>query len=269
MVQWLGHCASNAGARVQSLVRELDPMCCHWRSHVVQSLSHIRLFVTLFFKIRSWETQRGQLMWPSWTVGEQRKGASTSCQSDSKARLLTTILLCPFRRYPEHYHLWAGSGPRSPPFPGRLWWDKEHHTQTCRDAEAESEMRDPDDPVTGEQGVTTLLGPPSRGGLVKLRRLDHQPPTVSQDCVEDSVTPIALRLNFSLVGEPARNYGGLRPVLAVDALRLFTALVSREDPLEQARATHSSILAWRIPQARRAWRAAVHGVPKSRRRLSN
>ncbi|XP_061257746.1 integrin alpha-M isoform X2 [Bos javanicus] len=43
------------------------------------------------------------------------------------------------------------------------------------------------------------------------------------DCVEDSVTPIALRLNFSLVGEPAHNYGGLRPVLAVDALRLFTA----------------------------------------------
>uniref|UniRef100_A0A8C6CVV4 Integrin subunit alpha M n=1 Tax=Moschus moschiferus TaxID=68415 RepID=A0A8C6CVV4_MOSMO len=43
------------------------------------------------------------------------------------------------------------------------------------------------------------------------------------DCVEDSVTPIALRLNFSLVGEPTHNYGGLRPVLAVEALRLFTA----------------------------------------------
>ncbi|KAI4559662.1 hypothetical protein MJG53_018188 [Ovis ammon polii x Ovis aries] len=43
------------------------------------------------------------------------------------------------------------------------------------------------------------------------------------DCVEDSVTPISLRLNFSLVGEPAHNYGGLRPVLGVDALRLFTA----------------------------------------------
>ena len=82
---------------------------------------------------------------------------------------------------------------------------------------------------------------------MKLRRLDHQPPTVSQDCVEDSVTPISLRLNFSLVGEPAHNYGGLRPVLGVDALRLFTASVSREDPLEQERATHSSILAWKIP----------------------
>ena len=28
-------------------------------------------------------------------------------------------------------------------------------------------------------------------------------------------------------------------------------------------ATHSSILAWRIPMDRGAWRAAVHGVAKS------
>uniref|UniRef100_A0A8D1DEB3 VWFA domain-containing protein n=1 Tax=Sus scrofa TaxID=9823 RepID=A0A8D1DEB3_PIG len=44
------------------------------------------------------------------------------------------------------------------------------------------------------------------------------------DCVEDSVTPIVLRLNFSLVGKPASSFGNLRPVLAVDAQRLFTAL---------------------------------------------
>ncbi|XP_057551243.1 integrin alpha-M [Hippopotamus amphibius kiboko] len=43
------------------------------------------------------------------------------------------------------------------------------------------------------------------------------------DCVEDSVTPIALRLNFSLVGKPSSSFGNLQPVLAVDALRLFTA----------------------------------------------
>ncbi|XP_064150905.1 integrin alpha-M isoform X1 [Loxodonta africana] len=43
-------------------------------------------------------------------------------------------------------------------------------------------------------------------------------------CVEDSVTPIVLRLNFSLVGRPAPSFGNLRPVLAVDAQRLFTAL---------------------------------------------
>ena len=36
-----------------------------------------------------------------------------------------------------------------------------------------------------------------------------------------------------------------------------------EDPLEEGMATHSSILAWRIPMARGAWRATVHRVAKS------
>ena len=36
-----------------------------------------------------------------------------------------------------------------------------------------------------------------------------------------------------------------------------------EDPLEEAMATHSSILAWRIPMDRGAWWAAVHGLAKS------
>ena len=36
-----------------------------------------------------------------------------------------------------------------------------------------------------------------------------------------------------------------------------------EDPLEEGMATHSSILAWRIPMDRGAWRATVHGVAKS------
>ena len=33
-------------------------------------------------------------------------------------------------------------------------------------------------------------------------------------------------------------------------------------------ATHSSILAWRITMGRGAWKATVHGVTKSRTRLS-
>ena len=33
-----------------------------------------------------------------------------------------------------------------------------------------------------------------------------------------------------------------------------------EDPLEECMATHSSILAWRIPMDRGAWRAVVCGV---------
>ena len=44
--------------------------------------------------------------------------------------------------------------------------------------------------------------------------------------------------------------------------------LSWEDPLEEGMATHSSILAWRIPMDREAWRAAVHGVTKSQVRLN-
>ena len=36
-----------------------------------------------------------------------------------------------------------------------------------------------------------------------------------------------------------------------------------EDPLEEGIATHSSILAWRIPMDREAWWATTHGVTKS------
>ena len=35
-------------------------------------------------------------------------------------------------------------------------------------------------------------------------------------------------------------------------------------PLEKGTATHSSILAWRIPRTKRAWQTTVHGVAKSR-----
>ena len=35
-----------------------------------------------------------------------------------------------------------------------------------------------------------------------------------------------------------------------------------EDTLEEVMATHSSILAWRIPLDRGAWWATVHGVTK-------
>ena len=41
-----------------------------------------------------------------------------------------------------------------------------------------------------------------------------------------------------------------------------------EDPLEEGKATQSSILAWRIPMDRGAWQATVHRVMKSRTHLS-
>ena len=46
-------------------------------------------------------------------------------------------------------------------------------------------------------------------------------------------------------------------------------LIPREDPLEEGMATHSSILAWRIPMDREAWRATIHGVAKSQIQLSD
>ena len=42
-----------------------------------------------------------------------------------------------------------------------------------------------------------------------------------------------------------------------------------EDPLKEGMATQSSILAWRILMDRGAWWATVHGVAKSRTRLSD
>ena len=42
-----------------------------------------------------------------------------------------------------------------------------------------------------------------------------------------------------------------------------------EDPLEEGMATHSSILAWRIPMDRGAWQATVCGVTESWTQLSD
>ena len=42
-----------------------------------------------------------------------------------------------------------------------------------------------------------------------------------------------------------------------------------EDPLEEGRATHSSILAWRTPMDRGAWHVTVHGLEKSQTPLSD
>ena len=44
---------------------------------------------------------------------------------------------------------------------------------------------------------------------------------------------------------------------------IWVRSLSREDPLEESMATHSSIVAWRIPMDRGDWSATVHGVSKS------
>ena len=56
-----------------------------------------------------------------------------------------------------------------------------------------------------------------------------------------------------MVKNPPANAGDVR-----DAGSL-----GQKDLLEEDMATHSSILAWRIPEDRGAWWAAAHGVAKS------
>ena len=43
--------------------------------------------------------------------------------------------------------------------------------------------------------------------------------------------------------------------------------LGQEDPLEEGRATHSSIYAWKNPMDRGAWQVLVHRVSKSQTRL--
>ena len=45
--------------------------------------------------------------------------------------------------------------------------------------------------------------------------------------------------------------------------------LGQEDLLEKEMATHSSILAWKIPWKEEPGRATVHGVAKSRTQVSN
>ena len=60
----------------------------------------------------------------------------------------------------------------------------------------------------------------------------------------------------SLVAQMVKNLPAMRETWVLS--------LGWEDPLE---ATHSSILAWRIPRNRGAWQATVHGVTKSWTRL--
>ena len=54
-----------------------------------------------------------------------------------------------------------------------------------------------------------------------------------------------------------------------EAQEIQARSLSQEDPLQEGMATHSSILAWRVPMDRGAWRATVHRVETSWTRLSN
>ena len=59
----------------------------------------------------------------------------------------------------------------------------------------------------------------------------------------------------SLVAQMVKNLPAMRET--------WVQSLGWEDPLEESMATHSSILAWRIPMDRGAWWATVPGVAKS------
>ena len=65
----------------------------------------------------------------------------------------------------------------------------------------------------------------------------------------------------SLVAQTVQNLPAMRET--------WVRSLGWEEPLEEGLATHSSVLAWRIPTDRGAWRAKVHGVAKSLRGLSD
>ena len=69
--------------------------------------------------------------------------------------------------------------------------------------------------------------------------------------------------------ELPRQLSGKRIHLPMQEMQdMLVQSLGGEDPLEEEMATHSTILAWRIPMDRGTWRATVHRVAKSQTRLS-
>ena len=62
------------------------------------------------------------------------------------------------------------------------------------------------------------------------------------------LTPDAVFFRVSLVAQLVKN----------PMQETLVRCLGQEDPLEKGMATHSSILAWRIPMDREAWWATVH-----------
>ena len=65
-----------------------------------------------------------------------------------------------------------------------------------------------------------------------------------------------LKARSSLVAQTVKHLPAMRET--------WVQSLGQEDPLEEGMGTHSSILAWRIPMDRGAWRGIVHGVAKQR-----
>ena len=89
---------------------------------------------------------------------------------------------------------------------------------------------------------------------------------LSQTQLGTGVAVVVVVLTF----QPTKGYS--RASLVAQLVKNLPAMqetpiqfLGQEDPLEKGEATHSSILAWRIPMDRRAWWATVHGRTVERR----
>ena len=63
------------------------------------------------------------------------------------------------------------------------------------------------------------------------------------------------------MGFPGGASGKKKPPANAGAIRVHS--LGQENALEEGKATYSSILAWRIPLVREAWRATVYDVTAS------
>ena len=73
--------------------------------------------------------------------------------------------------------------------------------------------------------------------------------------------PLLGALGASLIAQLVKNPPAMQETLV--------QFLGQEDPLEEGMATHSSVLAWRIPMDKGAQQATVHVVTKSQTRLSD
>ena len=77
--------------------------------------------------------------------------------------------------------------------------------------------------------------------------------------------PLSFNKNQTLVSFPGSSDGKESACNVGD----MGSILGWEDSLEKETATHSNILAWRIPTDKEAWWALAHGVAESRTWLSD
>ena len=73
-------------------------------------------------------------------------------------------------------------------------------------------------------------------------------------CIKNEMVIIFVLFCTSLVVQVVKNLPAMQGVQILS--------LDWEDPLEKGKATHSSILVWRLPMDRGAWRVIVPGVSK-------